>query len=116
MPRKKVLRKSHLTSGRSAKRGRWGAKAPVCWRWPEKGLILFVDKTRDNKYAVYHVGEIYLIDRGQRKTRFTPLVPLELSGLMQMELDDFAKEQGYEKCRKSAYDSIQAALKTGEQQ
>ena len=115
MVRKTVVQKSHLTAGRKATNVRRSEEPPVCWTWPEKNRILFVDKTRDRQFAAYYVSAVYCPDRGQRKTRLTLLVPQPLRGYMQMKLDDYAESQGYEKCRKGVYDSVQQALKTGEQ-
>lgn len=116
MARKTATQKTHLKSKHKVAKARRGDDPPLCWWWKEKDRVLFVDKTRDNRFAVYYVPDKYLSDRGQRKTRFTALTPQELRGYMQMKLDEFAKSQEHEKCPKRVYDSIQQALKIGEQQ
>lgn len=108
--------KSHTAAGKPTGPATRSADAPQCWRDAEKNIVLFTDRTRDGRFAVYYVGNLHAPARGQRKTRYTKIEPGPLSGGMQFELDEYAEKHGFEKCRKAVHASIRQALKTGERQ
>jgi hypothetical protein len=93
-----------------------GGNPPVCWSKPSPNAsprILFVAETRDKKYAVYYVDEIWQTDTGQKKRPFLLLPVEELRGFMQIKLDEYAREEGLKRCPAKTWVSIQEALKIG---
>ena len=92
------------------------ADPPVCWFWNSirfPARILFVDKTRNGKFAVYHVDDVHDKNEAQQKKRFAPLPECALRGALQIDLDEYAKRNGFLKCPKGTWGSVQAALGKG---
>ncbi len=107
--------KSH-TKARLAKGRGKSSDPPVCWFWSSPrsaARILFTDQTRNGKFAVYYIDDVHFKGEAQTKKRFAPLAECDLRGAMQIDLDEYAGKNGFRKCPKGTWASVQAALGKG---